>query len=314
METLLFTLNLVTPIFIIVFLGYFLRKLKLIDDSFSRKASKLVFSVCLPALIFIQLSGENLIAIINVKQLVFCYVGMILFYIFFWLVAARYIKNRRDQGPFIQGSFRSNYGVIGLAFAALMMTGAGMAKAALLLAVIIPLNNVLAVVALTLPTAQESTISKRKTLLAVFQNPMIVATIVSLPFSLFAIPVPEIMQKTGDYLAAMTLPLALLAIGGTLDIHTLRKDNTFALLGSFFKIILQPLVMVPVAIILGFRNDDLLLIFLLFATPSAVAGYIMADAMGCNARLAGNIVLISTAGAVVTMAAGIFLLKSLHYI
>jgi hypothetical protein len=119
---------------------------------------------------------------------------------------------------------------------------------------------------------------------------------------------------TGNYFSDLALPLALVGIGGSLNFENIKKASGLAFSASVIKIFIIPLVLTYTAYLFGFRGADLGIMFVIFACPTAIVSFIMAEAMGANSKLAGNIVLISTVGSVFTFAIGIILLKSLGLI
>ena len=151
------------------------------------------------------------------------------------------------------------------------------------------------------------------TVFKILTNPLILAAVVALPFSFFEIPVHSIVTQTIDYLAGMTLPLALIGIGSSLSFASIKQDRALAIAATIIKIIVMPAICTTAAIVLGFRGQELGLLFFLFAAPTAIASYIMAYALGSNGRLAGNLVLVSTMASMVTISIGIIILKSLGY-
>ena len=218
LQSLSFTANIVAPIFFIVFLGYLLKRVRLIDESFINTASKLVFVVTLPTLVFMSISRTDFHAVFNPQQLGYVFFGTLISFIALWLVARRWIQRPEDLGVFIQGAFRSNYGIIGLAISFNLFADSGLAQASLLLALVIPLFNVLSIIALTLPAKNSGGFTLLQTCTEIIKNPLIIAVLLALPFSYFGLQLPDLVQKTGRYFANLTLPLALLAIGGSLNL------------------------------------------------------------------------------------------------
>lgn len=313
-DNLLFTANIVAPVFLIVALGFILRLLKIIDETFVTITSKFVFNVSLPALIFIELHDIDMGAIIDPGQIIYVYAGTLITFFLIWAVAIPFIKNGKDLSVFVQGAFRSNYAIVGLAIISNLFGDAGLGKASLLLAFILPLYNVLAVVILTVPLRKEKSLNLKGTIKEIATNPLILAVITAMPFSYLKITLPDAIISTGDVIGDVALPLALLGIGGSMNFANIKKASGLAFTSAFIKIVLIPLVLLFGAYEFGFRNTDLGIMFVLFACPTAIVSFIMAEAMGANSRLAGNIVLISTIGSVFTIAAGIVILKGLALI
>lgn len=309
LHSLSFTANIVAPIFFIVFLGYLLKRIKLIDDAFIGTASKLVFVITLPALVFMSISRTDFHAVFNPEQLSFVLIGTLLSFVFLWAGAKYWITKPEDLGVFIQGAFRSNYGIIGLAVSYNLFSDSGLAQASLLLALVIPLFNVLSIIALTIPAQQSGASSWGKTTIEVIKNPLIIAVLLALPFSYFGFQLPEIAQKTGRYFANLTLPLALLAIGGSLNLASLRNTSAQASWATACKLVFIPFILTIAAWIYEFRGQDLAMLMVLFGCPTAAASFVMAKGMGGNAELAANIILMTTLGSVITLSAGIYLLR-----
>lgn len=314
MQNLVFTFNTVSPVFLIIFLGFVLKEKGLINDNFISLSSKIVFSVSLPCLVFIKLSTTDFRLAFNATQVIFIYAGVFVFYGLIWFASSFITKNGRTQASFIQGSYRSNFAIVGFALVANTFGNHALGQAALILAFVMPLFNVLAIVALTVPVKREEKLSIKRILIEIATNPLIIATLFSLPFAFFKIGTPEFLVKTIDILAALTLPLALLGIGGSLNFASLKTDFNLTFIATIIKIIVMPAALTYVAYLLGFRSETLGVTFLLFATPTAIASFIMAEAMDCNSRLAGNIIVLSTLGSILTISVGIFLLKTLGLI
>jgi len=314
MENLIFTTNTVTPVFIIVFIGFLLKRKKIINQDFNRRASKIVFNVTLPALVFSKIATANYAQVFNPRQIIFVYVALVSIFLFAWIIAVFISKNGRDQGAFIQGSFRSNFAIIGFALIANAFGVDSLANAAILLAFVMPLYNVLAILGLTIPLHKEKNLSAKKTVIDIITNPLILGALVALPFSFFGIMLPEILSTTISYLGALTLPLALLAIGGSLSFQSVKQDFKLAFAASVIKTVVMPAGLTFSAILFGFRGLDLAVMFFLFAGPAAVASYIMADAMGSNSKLAGNIILLSTLESIFTLSLGLYILRSFSLI
>jgi predicted permease len=263
----------------------------------------------LPALIFVEVSKISLSEALDFKMLGFVIAGILVTFIFAWIISLLFIDNGKDRGAFIQGSFRGNYAIVGLALISNIFGTENLGKASLLLAFVIPLYNVLSVIALTVTIRKERRLNISKTFFEIIRNPLIIAVIIALPFSYYRWELPDIIATTVNYLAALSLPLALLGIGGFMNFKDIRKASSAAVISAFLKLILFPFASCFLAYKLSFRNGDIGIIFILFGCPAAIASFIMAEAMGSNGKLAGKIVLISTLFSVITLTIGLFILK-----
>lgn len=309
LQSLAFTANTVAPIFFIVFLGILLKRFGVIDGHFVSTSSRLVFTLTLPALVFMAISGTNFQAVFNPDQLIYFVAATLISFTALWLLAARWIHDGRDLGVFIQGAFRGNYGIIGLAVSYNLFADAGLAQASILLAMVIPLYNVLSIIALTVPLQKEGGLSIGNAALEIAKNPLILAVVFALPFSFMGWTLPEVVEKTGRYFANLTLPLALLAIGGSLSLKSLRDTSAMAFWATAAKLVILPLLLSLGAWAYGFEGQDLAMLFILFGCPTAAASFVMAKGVGANDQLAANIILTTTLGSVLSLSAGIYLLR-----
>ncbi|HOV65293.1 MAG TPA: AEC family transporter, partial [Spirochaetia bacterium] len=190
----------------------------------------------------------------------------------------------------------------------------GVAKGAVILAFLLPIFNILAVVSLAVPLSDSKNSSGRKIIKSIVTNPLILAVVFALPFSFFEINLPYMIAKSISYLADISVPLALIGIGGSLSLEVFKKKSYAAFASSFLRIIVFPLLSVLVAYLTGLRGDSLGIIFIVMGCPTAVSSFVMAKAMGSDGDLAASIVVVTTIGSVFTLGLGIFLLKVLSVI
>lgn len=309
LQNLMFTVNNIIPIFLMVFLGSVLKRRGIINENFVTVSSRFVFSITIPVLIFMELADMDFSQAVNFFQIGYIYGGVLFLFALAWLLSLFFIQDGRDRGVFIQGSFRSNFAIVGLAIIANMFGETALAKSAVILAFILPLYNVLSVLALTLPVRKEKRLNWKNLLLEIVKNPLILALAAALLFAYLHLPFPEVFQRTGNYLSSITLPLALIGIGGSLNFQSMKTSSRMALSATLIKLVVSPLVITYGAYRLGFVSEDLAILFILFASPTAVVSFIMAEAMGGNAKLAGDIILYSTLGSIITISSGIFIMK-----
>jgi predicted permease len=129
------------------------------------------------------------------------------------------------------------------------------------------------------------------------------------PFAYWQIPLPDWLMTSGGYFAQLTLPLALICIGGTLSISVLRESSSIAMSSSLMKMVWFPALATLGAWLCGFRGAELGILFLYFGCPTAASSFVMARAVNSNHQLAATIIVITTLGAAVTINIGLFLLR-----
>ena len=313
-DNIIFTSNVVAPVFLLVALGYFVKRINVINENFVDVTSKFVYSVSLPALVFINITEIDLSEAIDFSQIIYIYAATLITFFLIWLFSIPFIKEGKNLSVFVQGAYRSNFAIVGFAIVSKLFGSYAIGKAAIVLAFILPLYNILAVIILTVPLRKEKKLNLKSTVFEILFNPLIIAVIVGLPFSYFKIEIPSFINLTIGFLAELALPLALIGIGGSLNLQNIKKASGLAFTSSAIKIILIPLLLTLGALHFGFKGIELGIMFVLFASPTAIVSFIMAEAMGANSKLAGNIVLISTVASVFTIAVGIVILKELALI
>lgn len=314
MENLLFALNAVMPVFLLIVTGVMLKKIHILDDLFISRSTKLVFKVALPALVFQKVGSADFSQIFDKREVLYIVVIVTICFLLIYFISGFFIKDGAERGAFVQGAFRSNIAIVGLGIISNVFGETGVARAAIALIFVFPMYNIYAVLALIMPLKKGNAGAASMIFKAIITNPIIIAVIVALPFSLFSINTGEITRNFLEYLSRMTIPLALLGVGGSLNFSSFKKGFIKALSSSIIKLIIYPLIVVFVLLAGGFRGESLGVIFIMLACPSAVSCYVMAEALGSDSDLAAAIILLTTLGSVVTIGAGLFVLRSLGYL
>ncbi|WP_323844472.1 AEC family transporter [Microbulbifer magnicolonia] len=314
METFAFALSVTGPIFLTLIIGYWLTRIGLLREAFVDDASRLVFLVTLPVLLFSEIFTSDAELGQELPLLAAGLLGTLITIPLAW-AAARPLA-RGDRSAFIQGAFRGNLGIIGLAWAANAYGSSGLAQAALLMAVVTMLYNLAAVTLFAVYSQDAPGKWNRgswgKLARDIAQNPLIVAIVLALVCRQAGLQLPAILLQTGDYLASITLPLALLCIGASLDFSLLRRSSLTAFGAVGFKLLLVPAVLLTFGWLFRLPPQSMGVLLLLAAAPSATVSFIMARAMGGNSQLAANIVALSTLLSIVTASLGLALLQVLY--
>lgn len=306
-QSLLFTLETTLPIFILVLLGLLLRRRSVIDDAFIATSSKLVFNITLPVLMFMAVARSDSGAGQHLPLIGFVLSAALLGALLSALWAGALMLSVPQRGAFIQASFRSNLGIIGLALCINAYGEEGGVLGALLLAVITPVYNLLAVFFLT----RQQQVRWLAQLRLILSNPLIIAIVLAVPFSALQWPLPEVALRVGNSLAAMTLPLALIGVGGSLSFAALRRGSAIVLHIVTLKLLVVPVIIAVAAWMCGFRGVELGVICLMFASPTAAAAFVMARSMGADAELTANAIALTTIGSVLTVSGFVYVLSLL---
>ena len=141
------------------------------------------------------------------------------------------------------------------------------------------------------------------------RNPLILSVLAGLLASWAEVELPKWILVSGDYFTAMTLPLALVCVGGSLSLQAFVASGRTALSASLFKVFLSPVIFTLGGAMLGFEGRDLGMLYFFLASPTAVVSYVMSRASGRDGKLAANIIVVSTLLSVVTIMLGLYLLQ-----
>ncbi|MEH6448895.1 MAG: AEC family transporter [Oleispira sp.] len=313
-QQLVFVGSITLPVFSLVFIGIWLKWRDKIDDAFTAKSSYIVFNLALPVLMFAAIVRTDIAQVGNPRLITFALLMALLSFMVLWFVSRALIADKSNLGVFVQGSFRSNLGILGLAFCVTTFAEEGLAVGAVLLAVITPLYNILSIYALTHAANEDSKMNWWQLIKGIMTNPLIVAIVLALPFAYWQINLPDVVMRSIDYLAAMTLPLALICIGGSLSFSALQQTQGLSWVAVIIKLLLMPAIVAILAYICGFRGVELGCLILMFASPTAAASFVMVRSIGGNHMLAANIIALTTLISLFSVSIAIYLLKVLALI
>lgn len=311
-EQLAFSISVTGPICLILVMGVVLKKTAVINNAFIEGASNLVFKITLPTMLFLSLVESEHDFAASASLVSFSLGSNLLFFALCTALVGFFLKGNPDNGVIIQGGFRANTGIIALAYVANLYGNSGLAIAASYVAITTLLYNVLAVLALTPKSAQSGIYALKTMGKSITNNPLIIAIVAGFCYAQLGLSVPKIAADAGHYFASMTLPLALLCTGGSLDLKSLKHDTKPTWYATGLKLVAAPIISVTLAYGLGFSGEAIGIIFFMSASPTAAASYVMARSMGGNALLAANIIALTTILSIITTTIGLVVLRSLE--
>ncbi len=311
LNILAFSFSVTGPIFVILALGVVLLRTGMLTDAFVDAGSRLVFNIALPALLFISISQTRIEETANFALVGFGLGATLAAFVVLEWVAKLFVQPERDRGVVVQGAFRSNMGIVGLAYCVNAYGEAGLVAASLYLGLVTILFNILSVITLQ-RSLHRGGGGLGRMAKGIATNPLIIGIVAGLAVSWTGLPLPQIALKSGQYFADLTLPLALLCTGASLNFRSLRDEMGSTVFASAAKLVAIPLLFVSGGVALGFRGIELGVLLLMSSAPTAAASYVMVRAMGGNAPLATNIIALTTLGSLLTTSAGITLLRALE--
>jgi predicted permease len=285
----------------------------MLEEAFVKTANRFVFNVALPVMVFEDLWQADISGAFDWKFVLFCFFATVICFFVIWGGAELFLKDKTQIGAFVQGSFRSSAAVLGLAFIKNIYGDAGMAPLMIIGAV--PFYNVASVVVLTFRGKEQNYANGkegiRKACINIVKNPIIIGILLGCLASLIDLKLPVMATKTLDLVERTATPLALLAIGAGFTFTSAKERKKPAIWGTAIKLVLQAVVVVPIAVAMGFRNQEMLAILIMIASPATPSGYIMAKEMNNDAVLSSCIIVLSTLVSAFTLTAWIYLLKTL---
>ena len=310
MENLIFSLNATIPIFLMMLLGMLFRKLGWMDEVFAAKMNKFVFLVPLPVLLFEQLATVDFSEVWDIKFILFCFVVTAISIAISTLISLLW-KDRSIKGEFIQATYRSSAALLGIAFIQNIYGTAGMAP--LMIIGSVPLYNIMAVVVLSVFKPGNNSFDKalvKKTLKGIATNPIIIGIVAGFVWSALKLPMPSILHKTVSSIGATATPMGLMSMGATFELRKATSKMKPTIVAVFMKLVGFCAVFLPVAAVLGFRNEELIAILVMLGSATTVSSFVMARNMGHEGTLSSGVIMMTTLLSAFTLTMWLDVLRS----
>lgn len=301
--SLILSFRLVFPIFVLLALGFFVKKVKILDAPSAKKLNKLIFDIFLPVSIFKNVYESDFTTVFDGKLIAYSVISVICCFLILLLTVGLICKKEESKGVLIQGIFRSNFLIFGVPVAESLFTDGSLSgKAAVMVAIVVPVYNVLAVFCLEALSGKKSDAGKM--ILNIVKNPLIIGSVCGF-LGLFlkqkGVLIPDLLYGPVKQVASISTPLALIALGASLDFKTVKGNWSYIVWGVCSKLIIAPLIFITFGILIGFRDRELAILLAMYASPAAVSSYTMAQQMGADEHLAGHLVVFGTAVSIFTV-------------
>ncbi len=306
MNTFLFTLDAVAPIIIVIFVGWFVKKINLLNDNFFVNANKFVFNVAIPTYLFYSVYNIEKISDINWGLTILIALLAIFIYFLATIFFVFYTKDNGKRGVLIQCAFRSNYAIIGIPLASAIGGAESMATAAVVSAIGIPTFNILAVIALSIFSYNNegTKINVFNILKSICKNPLIIGVFSAIVclilrnYTSFRIKdnIPFIYSSIKQ-IGSMASPLALIVLGGRFKVEAVKSLAKDITLGVLWRLVLSPLICILIILfiankgVVNLSTSDFPAIIAFYGSPVAVSSAIMAESMNCHGELARQLVI-----------------------
>lgn len=309
MDSLIYSLNATIPVFLVIVVGYILKRIGMLNDSFVKCTNKFNFTVTLPVLLFVDLSTTDIIGDFDLSYVLFCAITTTVVFCGLWIGARLILKDKSLIGEFVQAGYRSSAAILGVAFIQNIYGDSGMAPVMIIGCV--PLFNIFAVLVLTFEGEKSGNGAEhiKKSIINIIKNPIIIAIALGVIASLIKIDFPEIIDKTLSSFAKMATPLALVTIGAGFEGKKAIAKIKPSLAASMIKLMVLPAIFLPIAVKLGFRDQALVALIIMLGSPTTPSSYIMAKNMGHEGVLTSSVVVMTTLLSSVTLTLWIFVMR-----
>lgn len=299
-------INSIVPVFLIVAMGYFFKKTKIIDDAVEKFLNNLAYYLLLPAMIFISIYKSPFETIVNIRMVVGIYAGAFIVFIIAAVIALAYPKEKR--AGFVLPTFRTNIAYIGFPLILHAYGQLALAEISVLTGFIAPVTITFSIIYLKI-LYRDKDKNTKGIFYHVFTDPLVISSIVGIAFSYFKIRLPQFAVNTVDLISSMGSPLMLIAVGAGLKISTINKDKMLVVISSALKLIIQPAISFFIfTYLIPLTGLEFKVAVMTFSFPSALSTYIMVKQYKGDGELTAAIIMATTLLSILTMSGWILLL------
>lgn len=309
LEAVVLSFRVITPVFILIGLGFALKKLGLFDNDALKKMIGLTFKVFLSVMIFNNLYNTTIEQALNLPVMLFAAGYVLCVFILSMVIVPRFEPNNPKRSSLVQGIFRSNNLMLGIPIITSLCGPDNVGLMTMVIAVVVPMYNALGVVALEV--YGERKIQPTVILLNIIKNPFVAASILGIIALVTDLKLPYIIEKPIADISGIAIPLALILLGGYINFGSVKGSLRNIIIGVTGRLVIVPAIFIGAAVLIGFRGVELITLMGTICAPTATASFIMAQQMGGDANLAAHLVVFSTLFSAGTIFLIILILKQL---
>ena len=300
----------VLPMFIMLVLGWYLRKIKMADEHMLNKLNTVCFRAFLAVNVYYNIYNVNIKEVFNARLLLYAIGTQIVVMLFSLLVAMMTEKTRKRRGALAHGIFHTNFVIFGTLIGTALCGEGNIGGISLLIAVIVPVQNIFSVVLLEL-FRENSKLSFKKTFGGVLKNPYVIAAIAGFLTQLLHIRYPDVIANVFRDLGRCGTPVALIVMGGLFNFGAVKDNVETILVGCISRLVIVPAVLIAVTVALGFRGAEFIALMCIFMAPCATTSFNLASAMDSDADLAAQLVVFTSLLSLMTIFLWIFALSQM---
>lgn len=311
MENLLMGINIISPVFFVLLIGYFAKQRGYIDNNFVDKGTWIVFYLALPFKLFYDVKNAR-IESLHPKYVAYILLGVI-FIIFISIIIAKTlkIKDKRKLSAFVHCAYRSNFVYVGFPILDIIYNGApSMEHMIVIISFGLTLYNISAIVLLTYYSeAEEKRISILDIIIKILKNPMIAGVVFGAIFNFLHLPVYQGVDRAIEMVAKISTPMSLILIGASLNFESSKSDFRLMFISAFIKTVVAPALLIPIGVKLGFTNMELGIAYVFWATPCAANCFIFTKQMNSDYEFASKVITLSFIMSIITYPVGISIMN-----
>lgn len=299
MEMIVLGLSVVLPLFVVMSIGYLSRKVKLIDDSGVGVVNRLVFWVFLPAILFVSVYETDLKEVFNIPLILFSVLGTTVVFVVSFILVPKLEKKRDRCGVVIQGLIRGNEVYFGFPIVVSLIGAQYLGLMSIVVAFAVIFYNGYSIFALEY--FKGDTVDKKEIFKNLITNPFILATFFAVAMNLVGIVIPDVLMTGIRSLASVATPLALFLLGASFNFTSTKGYLKEVIWTTIFRLIIIPGIVIALSILMGFSSAEVVILFVTFGVPTAVASYSMARQLNADYELASQIVVYTSSFAILTV-------------
>lgn len=298
----------VLPVFMLLAIGFIVRKTGIVNDAELKKMNRLAFDVLFPFLMFTNIYNSHIKEIVDIGLIVFTLAAIGAEYIAGTAVTLKIESNNASRGAMIQAIYRSNFVIMGLPIATNIYGHGNVGVTAVMIAIVVPVYNILAVA--TLEVYRESKIKPGRLFKNIAKNPLIIGAAVGIVFSFAGITLPGIVEDTVNSISSAATPIALMILGASFEFSSIKTYKRNLIIVVLSRLIFVPGIVLTAAAAMGIGGIEFVTLVGIFAAPCAISSFTMAQQMNSDAALAGASVIFTSAFACITMFLWLFIFKT----
>ena len=303
-------LNAVLPMFLMLATGAALRRIGLADEKTLNRLNTLCFKVFLATNIYFNICKMDIASVLDARFLAYAALTQLGVLAVSLVSGFTFAKGKKACGAVAHCVFHTNFVIFGTLIGTSLCGEGNIGAIALLIAIIVPLQNVLSVALLEL-FRENSKLALGPTLKSVIKNPYVVAALLGFATQLIGFRWPGVFMGFFRDLGRCGTPLAMIAMGGLFNFGSVRGNLRMIVSGSLVRLLVVPAIFLPLSIALGYRGPQLVALMALFFAPTAATSFNLAGAMDSDADLTSQIIVFSSLASLLTIFGWIWLLGSL---